>query len=449
MPMSTQLHQRDIFRFWLPLASTWLMMAFEGPFLAALIARLPDPRYNLAAYGVAFAVAIIIEAPVIMMLGASTALVDGKISFLRLRCFTQTLNALTTLGMVILIATPAFEPVFRGLIGLEEQVADLTRVALLILLPWPAAIGYRRFHQGLLIRSGSTRLVAYGTAVRLTSMAATALMLFFTSNLPGAWIAASALSMGVLAEAISARFLANTEVRHLTSDQAPTGTPLTYRDIWSFYVPLAWTSVVGLAAHPMVTFFMGHAARSLDSLAVLPVINSLTFIFRALGLAYQEVVITMLARSEFNRGPVLRFATTLGLASSAGLALIVATPLSKVWFQTLSGLDEGLYRFALVPARMLIPFPAISVLLSLQRGLLMHSRNTRPITWATIAEIVGITAILTVLVVHWQVVGAVAAAAAFLGGRLMGNLVLLPSFRQNSGRDSQAGRPGVSLSKTE
>ena len=189
--------------------------------------------------------------------------------------------------------------------------------------------------------------------------------------------------------------------------------------------------MVGLAAHPMVTFFMGHAIRPLDSLAVLPVINSLTFIFRALGLAYQEVVITMLGRSESHRGAVLRFAASLGLATSVGLALIVATPLSRVWFQTLSGLDTDLYHFALLPAWILIPFPAMSVLLSLQRGLLMHSRNTRPITWATITEVAAIASILTLLVVRLEVVGAVAAAAAFVGGRLMGNILLIPSFRRN------------------
>jgi len=425
------LRQRDILRFWLPLASTWLMMAFEGPFLAALIARLPDPRYNLAAYGVAFAVAVIIEAPVIMMLGASTALVDGRISYLRLRRFTMALNVLTTLAMLVLVATPAYESAFQGWMGLEERVADLTRGALVILLPWPAAIGYRRFHQGLLIRSGSTRLVAYGTAVRLTSMAVTASVLFLGTQLPGAWVGASALSIGVLTEAVVARYLATSEIRHLTSVDAPSGTPVTYRDIWRFYVPLAWTSVVGLAAHPMVTFFMGHAVSSLDSLAVLPVINSLTFVFRALGLAYQEVVITMLGRNASNRGAVLRFAASLGLATSVGLAIIVATPLSKVWFQILSGLDAELYRFALLPAGILIPLPAMSVLLSLQRGLLMHSRNTRPITWATVAEVAAIALILTFLVVRLEVVGAVAAAASFLGGRLIGNTLLIPSFRQS------------------
>lgn len=432
---TSTLRQLDILRFWLPLASTWLMMAFEGPFLAALIARLPDPRYNLAAYGVAFAVAVIIEAPVIMMLGASTALVDGRISYLRLRRFTFALNGLTTVVMLLLVATPAFEVIFQGWIGLDDRIADLTRGALVILLPWPAAIGYRRFHQGLLIRSGSPRLVAYGTAVRLISMTATASLLFSFGDLPGAWLGACALSVGVLTEAVVARYLATSEVRHLASPDAPAGTPATYRDIWSFYVPLAWTSVVGLAAHPMVTFFMGHAIRSLDSLAVLPVINALTFVFRALGLAYQEVVITMLSRSESHRGPILRFAATLAISSSVGLALIVATPLSKVWFQTISGLDAELYHFALLPACMLIPFPAMSVLLSLQRGLLMHSRNTRPITWATLAEIATIAAILTLLVVRVEVVGAVAAVAAFLGGRLVGNLLLIPSFKQTDAKE--------------
>ncbi|MCW8984878.1 MAG: hypothetical protein OQK55_06020, partial [Thermoanaerobaculales bacterium] len=65
---------RGVFRFWRPLAATWLMMAVEGPFLAAIIARLPEPTYNLAAYGVAFSLALVAEAPVIMIMSAATAL---------------------------------------------------------------------------------------------------------------------------------------------------------------------------------------------------------------------------------------------------------------------------------------------------------------------------------------------------------------------------------------
>ena len=55
------------------------MMATEGPFLVAIIARLPDPTFNLAAYGVAFALAILIEAPVIMLMSAATSLVRDRV----------------------------------------------------------------------------------------------------------------------------------------------------------------------------------------------------------------------------------------------------------------------------------------------------------------------------------------------------------------------------------
>lgn len=425
------LRQRDLFRFWLPLASTWLMMAFEGPFLAALIARLADPLHNLAAYGVAFAVAILVEAPVIMMLGASTALVDGRVSFLRLRRFTHALNVITTLGMALLVLTPAFPQVFEGWIGLDPRVATLTRGALMILLPWPAAIGYRRFHQGLLIRSGTPRKVAYGTTVRLTSMSATAFAFFTFTDIPGAWIGATALSMGVLTEAAAARIMARKEVQRLGTMVAGPASGVTYGDIWRFYIPLAWTSVVALAAHPMVTFFMGHAPSSLESLAVLPVVTSLVFVFRSVGLAYQEVAITMLDRRPENRKAVLKFAAILGSCASMGLALIVATPLAGLWFQTVSGLSAELYRFALLPSWILIPIPALSVLLSLQRALLMHARATGPITGATLAEIGGIALILSILILRFEVVGAVAAAIAFVGGRVTANAILLRPMRNH------------------
>ena len=82
------LSQKQIFYFWLPLAATWLMMSVEGPYLSALIARLSEPKFNLAAYGIAYSLALIVEAPVIMMMSASTALVKNYHSYIQLKRFT-------------------------------------------------------------------------------------------------------------------------------------------------------------------------------------------------------------------------------------------------------------------------------------------------------------------------------------------------------------------------
>lgn len=419
-----ELTLRRLGRFWLPLQATWLMMAVEGPFLAAVIARLPDPKFNLAAYGVAFSLAIMVEAPVIMMMSAATALVDSTGNYRRLRNFTWLLNLAITLAMLILLFTPAWDLVIRQLMGLDPEVARLAHTALVILLPWPAAIGFRRFYQGLLIRAGLTRRVAWGTVVRVSVMAACALSVWRTLDLPGAWVGACALSAGVLAEAVASRLMARSAVANLPA--APRTQVLGYGEIFAFYYPLALTSTISLVVHPMVTFFLGQSRHALESLAVMPVINSLVFIFRTPGLSFQEAAIAMVGRSWDNLPQVRRFAGLLGTGATLGLALIALTPLSEVWFRQVSGLTPELTAFALTPVRILVLMPALSVLLSLQRSLQVVRRRTRPVTWASALEVTGILLVLLLTLKGGNWIGATAAAAAFMVGRLGGNIYLLP-----------------------
>src|SRR5690606_33475744 len=154
---------------------------------------------NLAAHGVSYAFALLVEAPVIMLMSASTALVEDATSFRRLRSFMYALNGGATALLGLVLLPPVFDALMRDLIGLPDDVARLARGALLLLLPWPAAIGYRRFYQGMLIRAGRTRTVAIGTVLRLAAMATTSLALYAFAALPGALVAAAALSAGVVA----------------------------------------------------------------------------------------------------------------------------------------------------------------------------------------------------------------------------------------------------------
>ncbi len=365
-------------------------MSLEGPFLAAVIARLPDPKFNLAAYGVAFALAILVEAPVIMMMSASTALVDSAGNYRRLRNFMWLLNLGITAIMVVLLFSPLWDLlVYRGM-GLDRTVGHLAYVSLLIMLPWPAAIGYRRFYQGILIRSGLTRRVAWGTVVRLLIMAITTLVCWQMTTMAGALVGAAALTGGVTAEAIASRIMARRPIRRLLESTDADAPIQSFGAIWNFYLPLALTSTISLAVQPMITFFMGQARFSLESLAVLPVVNALSFIFRTPGLSFQEAAITMLGRSWDNFAVVRRFASYIGAAAAAGLALIALTPLLDIWLLQISGLTPELAEFARLPIRIMVVMPVLSVWLSWQRALCVATRKTGPITWASSLEVVVI-----------------------------------------------------------
>lgn len=432
-PITPPLTNRRVFKFWTPLAATWLMMSVEGPTLTAVIARMADPKVNLAAFGVAFAFALIVEAPVIMMMAASTALVRDRRTYLKLRNFNVALNIGITVSMLAGLVPSVHRWVSRTVLGLSPEVADLTWPALALLLAWPAAIGIRRFYQGILIRNGQTRKVAYGTVVRLSTMATATITLAVFSQLPGAAVGAGALSIGVTVEAIASFFFARPLVRRLLdgrlAEPLRNDIGLRYRSIAVFYSPLALTSFIALGVQPIVTFSVGFARAPLESLAVLPVVYALVFIFRAFGLAFQEVAIALFGEQLEGYVVLRRFAAILALVVASALGLIAWTPLCALWFSQVSGLSPELTAFAVTPVRVLFFMPALTVLISFQRALAVQLNATSYVTWASALEVLGVVTGLAVSILLFDLEGAVAAAAALMLGRLAANAYLIPRLR--------------------
>jgi len=433
--LKPSLSQRDILVFWLPLAATWLLMASEGPFLAAVIARLPDATFNLAAHGVAFALAVLVESPVIMLMSAATALVRDEESFTKLRRFGWMLNGLGTVLLLLALTPPLFHWLTGTLMNLPAPVAERTYHALWFYLPWPAAIGYRRFLQGVLIRAGRTRLVAYGTIIRMVAMVASALFAYFLLDIPGASVGGLALGAAVSVEAVAARFMAARTIAEIRAGQWPgSGTEapssLDYRDIAAFYYPLALTALIGLSVQPMLTFFMGNSALPVASLAVFPVVHALGFLFRAMGLAYQDAAIALLGDRLERIREVRRFAGTLALATSGAMALVALPPIAAIWFEGVSGLSAELARLALAPTWWAVPLPALTVVLAFQQALLLQRRRTRPITVATVIEVCVIAVSFAVLGWGLRWIGVTAAFGAFFVGRAAGNGYLFWASRR-------------------
>ena len=433
MNISDKLTYRKIFLFWGPLALTWLMMAFEQPFLIAFIARMSDAKYNLAAFGIAASFALIIETPVIMLMSASTALVKDRNSYKKLKRFTDFLNISVTLVQLIILIPSVFKWIVEDLMGIPSDIAHLAHVSLILLLPWAASIGYRRFFQGILIRNNLTRRVTYGTLVRLSVIIIVGFILYLT-DIKGAYVGASALSLAVFFEAVATRFMARRIViiinqRAGETEKSPNETTannqLTFRYIAKFYTPLALTSILSLGVHPFVTFFLGKSYMAVESLAVLPVVSSLVFVFRSMGLSFQEVNIALIGYNKKNYKLLRNFAIMLGAIVSVGIALIAFTPLTNFWFKKVSGLTTELADIAYLPLKILILLPAMSVLLSFQRSVLVIAERTRPISIATAIELIMIVLILSIGVVHLNLIGVVAASIAFIIGKGVANVYLV------------------------
>ena len=123
------------------------------------------------------------------------------------------------------------------------------------------------------------------------------------------------------------------------------------------------------------------------------------------------------------------FAIGLSIAVVLGLGIISFTPLSMIWFQHVAGLSLQLAGFSILPLMLYTLFPATTVWINFQRSLLVYSRNTKPITYATIIEVLGIALTLIITIRFLSFIGVIAAVSAYTFGRICANIYLTQPFK--------------------
>ena len=311
---------RTIFRLWLPLAVSFELMMLEGPAVQGAIGRLADPALHLAAWGLTMSLSLLIESPVILLLATAIALVQDADSYRALRRFTLHLAAGCTLLTGLLAFTPLFDVIAGRVLGLPDAIVRQARPALQIMLLWTAAIAWRRFYQGVLVRFGQTRLVSRGTAIRLGAAILVAWLLARNGTIPGAQVAAWAIITAVVVEALVTTCFALPLVRRdvLPVRRPADAAPLTQQAIWRFHAPLAATTLLTLLAQPLTSAALARLDRPTATLAAWPVVFLVLLVLRGGGLALQEITVAQ-ARQNPMAPPVhlRRFTLLVGAITSA------------------------------------------------------------------------------------------------------------------------------------
>lgn len=410
---------RDLFGMWWPLAASWLLMSFEGPAISAVLARLAHPEISLAAYGgLILPLCFLIEAPVIMLLSASTALCRDTQSYRAMRTFMHVMSAGLTLLHAIVAFTPVYYLVARGLIGAPEEIIEPARLGMMLTLPWTWAIAYRRFNQGVLIRFGQSLSVGKGTVVRLLTELAVLGTAWGIGSIPGAAVAAATLALGVSAEAVYAGIRVRPVRRHDLPAPLPDARPLTTRAMLSFYLPLSLTSILLFVANPIVSAAISRMPSAISSLAVWPIVGSVSFIVRSFGIGFSEVVIAVIEKPGAIRR-LRRFGFAISGVGLGVFVLLALPPLADFWYGTIVGLEPGLAALVSRYLWLLAPLPVLATAQSYYQGAILYGRRTGAVTEAVIVFLAATGAALIGGVVWGGMIGlAVGMAALTLGETL-------------------------------
>jgi progressive ankylosis protein len=388
-PATSNVSLRQLWREFIPLSLSDVMMAAGDPLVTTTLAHLPDARTNLAGVGIAKTLAIFFESPIIMLLHASNAVAANPKS--RQALWRLMLIAGGSLSLLLgLLALPiVFDLVGTQFLGIPLPLKATVQQVLLLMVLWPFSIAWRRYFQGLLIHHGNSQAIAQASIARLVTMVLV-LAIGVLLQLSGAILAGSSLIGGVLVETLIITIIAyrsGATVAPQSLEESPL--PEDLGGIWRFYWPLANTMLVTWGGRALLVGAISRAVDAPIALAAWPAAWGLVIVIANSTRMLQQIIIKYQGRVADR--VLLNFALSVGGFCSILLLLISTTSIGELVIQGFIGSDRDLID-SIKPV--LLIYAGIPLLVALQnatQGFLVGAGNTGGINLATW---IGTTALL-------------------------------------------------------
>lgn len=397
-------------------------MAGSEPLVATTLAHMPEPRTELAALGVAKAIAIFLESPIIMVLHTANALAPSPTARVALRRLVGLLCSGLTLLLCVLLIPPVFEWMTGALMGVSPAVQASAWWALLLLVLWPAMIGWRRYVQGLLIAAGAGGVVGRAGMGRIAVVAGALALGFQVGGWRGAALGAAALVAGVTAEALFVTWGAwRRRVFALPPPRVPEPLPQDLAGVWRYYRPLAGTMLVVWGGRAAMIAVIARAGDASVALAAWPAAWSLVTVVANATRMVQQLTIRHCAQVPVQR--LLTFAASVGAVCSFGVLLLATTPWGGASLAAFLGQDSALLAAARPTVLLCALIPLLVALQNALQGLLIaHGATARVQGGAWLG--VGVGLLLAVAGVGYGLPGAATAAGAMAAGYALEVMVL-------------------------
>jgi Na+-driven multidrug efflux pump len=415
-----------------PLAlSSVLMIAAEQTIVVSGVARLAKPEVGLAAYGIALSLAIVVEAPVIMMLTTSVALVRDRQSYAAVRRFALAIGIALFFINLLLYWGPLYDAVIVPLLRLPPAVAQAAQQPLRWMALWPLAISFRKFNQGVLITTRRARAIGLGTVMRILTAGLVTFAGVQWFRPPGALLGGLALISAVLVESALIAWWSQKPARQTVLRLAREGPPLTTGALWAFHAPLVGTASLRVLLQPLISAGITRLPLAALSLAAWPVAYGAGALAASPAAALPELALTF-RRDPAEMRAVVRFALTVGLALTIFLVLALLTPLVHLYFGALLGVPVAVEMAAQRTLWLLLPVPLLTATQALLRAALAAGHRTKVVQGAMAANVAVVALVLALGTALGLATGTTLAAIGMTVALLVENGVLLAALRRGS-----------------
>jgi progressive ankylosis protein len=375
--------QTRYWRFFWPLSVTGLVMLLARQFQNGAVARYPDSTHELAVYALATSVFGFFNACLIFVPQMANVFARSRRGCRVCLRFVVALALLFTLPPAALAFTRRGNGLLGRIFGLDD--AGVTEVVLYLryLLPLVLLNGLRQYYTGLLVQARRTATVTVLHTVAL-GIVIGMLVLGFQAGWSAARTLASAMVLSALVHLVLCYAM---KLRYVRLPERAEHENLTYREMFSFYWPVAMTSAMFALSRPILYSFVNRTPDGEASIAALRVGFDFAMIFHNPLNQFRHLFVTFGIRDLPN---IRRFMIRVVVGTTVLMGLVAFTPLVTIILRDLLGVEGEVLTMSRQVIWVLCLVPLVVSMRNYFHGVAMVRRRTGSMAAGAICRVVVI-----------------------------------------------------------
>ncbi|MCS7460170.1 multi antimicrobial extrusion protein MatE [Paenibacillus doosanensis] len=392
----TRVSFKQLFAFFIPLGISASLVTISHVIINSTLARSASPEIIIASYALPLSILGITERPAVLMRQTCSALVRDRVSFRAMSAISWYILACVMLLGALICYTPIGKWVFLHFFGVETALLQPMIEVYQVLMFVSIFSGLRCLYHGIIIFNMRTKWLTIGMVIRLISMYLLSLY-FIHTGVDSGRVGAIIFLTGMVVEAAVSVWEGRSLLKQIPEKKPdhPIEKP---RQIFQFYRPLLYSSVIAVVIGPSVNAFLGKTMDFQLSVAAFAIAGSLMNLVQSFFSYIHQIVLNFYRKDART---VMRFTLTLAFIPTLLIALLSYTPLGPLFMQNVMGVNERLMTASLDTLRVFMITTLVFPWLDFGNGMIMLRGETKVMVWSQAAN-VTVTLVSLVLCVFWS-----------------------------------------------
>ncbi|MCR8631086.1 multi antimicrobial extrusion protein MatE [Paenibacillus radicis (ex Xue et al. 2023)] len=396
--MSSNQEQKVTFKqllmFFIPLGVSSSLITISHVIINSTLARSANPEIIIACYALPMSILGLTEKPALLMRQTCSALVRDRVSFRAMSIVNWYVLACVLILGSLICYTPLGRWVFLYFFGASEELVKPMIQTYQVLMFVSIFSALRCMYQGIIIFNMRTKWLTIGMFFRLSAMYSLSLYYIQTNQVNSAQVGAIIFLVGMMVEAAVSVWEGRSLLKKIPEKKPdhPVEHP---RQIFHFYKPLLYSSIIAVIIGPSINAFLGKTMDFQLAVASFTIAASLTQLVISFFSYIHQIVLNFYRKDPAS---VMRFTLILAFIPGLLIAIVSYTPLGPWFMQNVMGVNERLMHASLDTLRVFTIMTLVFPWLDFGNGLVLLRGETKLMVWSQAANVATTLITLTICI---------------------------------------------------